>query len=653
MDKATKLLKNFYKGNDNVYIRKLSKYGISKKQFLDNSLNNQALLNDVMELQKKNNNVTTIDPNSDLNKQMVDIISKHASDKITVKHPQIKQLSSSKTMPYKVPEKAKTPYPMTAITNVFGKKASDNLQAKLDEKMKPKGPTITQEDVDRMRGHAPGGYIEKAQTHEQLIMADPNPFSKIQYDEKYYHGKAIKGIAPFYGEGIRRSYVAGHMGADYEKYAKEAEIEYETKEGKKARTLTALSKMGVKIPERMNIAGVGGTKTGTQTLEEILQQYETKAPSAEVEGAMGEFIPIIIPNSFRVQQPQFQNWSDEQIQRWVIDPQGYSAYLVGGGTNIPHVDQVSRLMYDSWEQGQRPADPEVRPADPRLPPEQLIPHDDPQKVHLGPQQFGPGMRGKTATAQRVPEVPPGSQTQTETSSETEQKTATKTKQDFPTIPVETKTDEDDEKKKEKEKEKPRPPPEDPRDPPPDPDERRRKKDDEKKSTPTEFIPQDLKYPELRPYFNVGGEDVLRISKERAKQELTDWNLYSFVPGEVYESDDNPMTQHQRRQYYYRMQNTKPPPQPYKPKKFTGRAPTTYMRNQYQSYQPFFDANDRTQYAGRTMEYYQDRTTASDLLDMGDRGYANPDMLQRAYPNGRHYGPAITKTNLMLGRKSFF
>jgi hypothetical protein len=151
---------------------------------------------------------------------------------------------------------------------------------------------------------------------------------------------------------------------------------------------------------------------------------------------------------------------------------------------------------------------------------------------------------------------------------------------------------------------------------------------------------------------VGGEDrLLRLSNKQKKQEIKDWNMYSFVPGYVYEGDDNPLTLHNRDQYRFRMQRTKPDPRMFVPRPWNGVAPTTMMQNVYVRDQPFFDANNKNQYRGSGVESYPYRRSASDMLTFGDKMNTYPDGQQMAFPNGNR-GETINVTRaLMLASKS--
>ena len=198
------------------------------------------------------------------------------------------------------------------------------------------------------------------------------------------------------------------------------------------------------------------------------------------------------------------------------------------------------------------------------------------------------------------------------------------KKDEPKPPVE------DEKEKDKKK------PRRPKFPEPESEDEESEPEDEPEVKPGTSEPTIHPYgmSELRPYFKAGGEDMLRISNARKKQEITDWALYSFVPGYVNDGDDNPLTQLNKNQYAYRMQNTDPEPIMVKPRLFSGRAPTSIMRNIYQRNQPFFDQSDRRQWCGRTMNQDQSRRVSSDVLALGNQGYMHPDLNQMRFPNGR-------------------
>ena len=90
----------------------------------------------------------------------------------------------------------------------------------------------------------------------------------------------------------------------------------------------------------------------------------------------------------------------------------------------------------------------------------------------------------------------------------------------------------------------------------------------------------------------------------------------------------------------------------KPRPWNGMAPTTMMKNVYQRDQPFFDQAERTQYSNGLMEYGQDRVMASDALAVGNQLYANPDIAQRAYSNGRHVTMRSNRSMLVSSKALF-
>jgi len=165
----------------------------------------------------------------------------------------------------------------------------------------------------------------------------------------------------------------------------------------------------------------------------------------------------------------------------------------------------------------------------------------------------------------------------------------------------------------------------------------------------------LKPPELRPFFQIGGEDSLRISPEEKAREARDWALYNYVPGEAYQSYDNPMTQFEKEQYDYRMYRTYPDAHMVKPTPFDGKAPRTLMRNIYEGVRGvprFYNAFDNGQYTGRQITNLQDTHFASELLDRATQMHHYPDMAQLA---GANYMRGVRNGRLafLLGSKSLF
>ena len=176
-------------------------------------------------------------------------------------------------------------------------------------------------------------------------------------------------------------------------------------------------------------------------------------------------------------------------------------------------------------------------------------------------------------------------------------------------------------------------------------------DDEKKKKPKASVSTRTgKLPELRPFFQVGGENELRPSKERVAKEITDWNLFSYIPGAVTDSADNPLTQHNRRQYNFRMTDTFPDPELFKPRKFTGTAPRAVMRDIYQK-EAMHDAHDRSIYRGRGLNSSQRRRYVSGIIDMVDRLNIQPDFAELG--GVQQNGVTRFKTSLMLSSKMLF
>jgi hypothetical protein len=164
-----------------------------------------------------------------------------------------------------------------------------------------------------------------------------------------------------------------------------------------------------------------------------------------------------------------------------------------------------------------------------------------------------------------------------------------------------------------------------------------------------------KRPELRPFFQIGGEDSLRISPEEKAREARDWEAFNYVPGESYQSYDNPMTRFEKQQYDYRFYRTYPDARMVTPTPFDGRAPRTMMRDIYESTRGvprFYDPYDNGQYVGRSITNLQNTHHASTILNRATQLQHYPDTSQIAQKNYMA-GVRNATVAILLGSKTLF
>ena len=116
---------------------------------------------------------------------------------------------------------------------------------------------------------------------------------------------------------------------------------------RRAKVLTMLSSMGVRVPPRLTVAGGGGGGTSTMTI--------TKPSAAAVDEAMSGWGSIsefetgmtnIVPQELRLQVPAMKGWSDNEIRAYMMSSTGgYAAYLAGGGVPVSHLDNAIVRAY--------------------------------------------------------------------------------------------------------------------------------------------------------------------------------------------------------------------------------------------------------------------------------------------------------------------
>ena len=133
---------------------------------------------------------------------------------------------------------------------------------------------------------------------------------------------------------------------------------------------------------------------------------------------------------------------------------------------------------------------------------------------------------------------------------------------------------------------------------------------------------------LRPYFQVGGQNILKLTEKEKLQEITDWDLYDY-PLPVNENPDNPLWQQRQRMENFRFRRTFPNPV-YRPIRV---APNTAQRAESMK-RPMIGQHDRMpMYDPFRRDYtrqpsYRDRTTESEFEDYRRRaGIIYPDVAQ--------------------------
>lgn len=194
----------------------------------------------------------------------------------------------------------------------------------------------------------------------------------------------------------------------------------------------------------------------------------------------------------------------------------------------------------------------------------------------------------------------------------------------------------------------------------DKDKRTKDDDEESESDPEgyeEELPKETKTPknplpietdgksELRPYFLVGGQDILRITEKEKLEEIRNWSLFDFVPGVVNDTADNPLTELQEKQYNFRMTNTFSNPVPQR----IQRAPRNLSKNimfepVYKVNLPnhrFYDAHYRDNRLNDQERYF-----LTDRIDKIDRPHENPEVI------GLPFTSSVRRSNsVMFGLSS--
>jgi len=128
---------------------------------------------------------------------------------------------------------------------------------------------------------------------------------------------------------------------------------------------------------------------------------------------------------------------------------------------------------------------------------------------------------------------------------------------------------------------------------------------------------------LRPYFEIGGQAVLRLTEKERLDEIEDWDLFDLVANAVNLTDDNPLYQHNKRQYAFRMQKTYPNPRVRKIK----RKPRN-LQVRKKMIDPYARGKFQNAFNYHQSLGSQDRRYLSDYKDEQDRSYQNtevPDM----------------------------
>lgn len=238
----------------------------------------------------------------------------------------------------------------------------------------------------------------------------------------------------------------------------------------------------------------------------------------------------------------------------------------------------------------------------------------------GFQDWGNQLAGSTKPQ---PDKPSGSRTD-----EKEREKSEEDDRPFEPKPIE----DTDGKKKTKEKKKDDDEDDDPK-PPPDEDEDEDEDEEDKQpesSIKATKVKKAKKSGYIRPYFLVGGQNILRLTEAERLQEIKDWNLFNFVPGHSYQSADNPLTQLERAQYNFHMSNVYPNP--------VERVLPPMRRSDVARYQPemrpvyerqsFFDPNDKEQWRDRGMSHQ---------MSTDDDYYTRQEQEKHLYPDDNQGG----------------
>ena len=139
---------------------------------------------------------------------------------------------------------------------------------------------------------------------------------------------------------------------------------------------------------------------------------------------------------------------------------------------------------------------------------------------------------------------------------------------------------------------------------------------------------------LRPFYNIGGQEILNLTKQERYQEIKDWVLYDYILGDsnVVEGkfSDNPLYNHNQLQNKFR---------------FTRNYPNPVYRRDYANYGMLNDTKKRMdntnperhqQYSSQihNSDFYNDvRTTNNDYDELYDRSNLYPDTFNKALYTG--------------------
>ena len=588
---SSKLLKNFLTGGSNVLIKK-SAGGISKKAFVAQLLNDTAVLNKVKDIRTKNNikgSSFSNHPNeNEIHEQLIQLLNDNADGNVSIK-------SSKSSKPNK--------------SDKSDKSSKSNMITK------PVVPRVsgyrTPEQIEKDKV----GFLNEVITYEvNRQLGNYDIFNKPKKFDNWSEDPLERAIQK---EWVRQFTANAHKG----KYLQYANVNY---------------------------AGMGGTGgKGSEGAE--LELGELLLNEALESEGLSQALGLNRTNQAGIATRTPQQEANDKLS-------GMSGEIRDVTRNVMNSDSVQQQLKERADRLKKenpeektPEEPEVRPPDEQKT-EQLIP-DKTKTGEQHPDIWNPTDRdndirrgGQTQVRPRDdPPYPGGSQT-IHDNKPTEEKKETDAK-DPPYYPVPVVTD-NTKKPDPIKKPEPRPPI-----PPTETitDDTDTDDDDDPEDPKDEKIKDAKIFSELRPFFMVGGEDMLRISEAEKQREQIDKTLFSYVPGYVYDSADNPLTHARRLQDHYRFYRTKPDAAFVdKPRQFKTLGPSVPFINPYGQKNDFID----TMTPAAKLLGHQDRRTNSGFVDMYFRPNQYPDV-SRAATNKGYVHESMMPRSLRFASKSIF
>jgi hypothetical protein len=622
---ALRFIRNYVKGGKNVTIRKNTEDGMTKDDFIRSLKNRPSLIektnnfiqkNDIKDqdirghpdeprLHKELLQIIKEDVNNDLaidhGSRAVNVIKGNAGN--TIKNIDTKNISMLSTVPKSNP-KPKTNKRMITKPLTGVRVSGVSTQAEKQKSKLAFLENVMEYEMDRQLG----GYS---------VFTQPKPFSAWSGDpvEKAIQQEWVKNFtqAVNKGEIVPTHVQTAGLGGGGKAGAGEG--------GEIGAVMDILT-------ETAEAAGLGSALNMDPTIGQAGIQRRTHSQEVRDDlDANQRVLTNITERTFNSQPVQRARVQSEQEAKQQEQERRMA-------------EEEARLSQQTVEEArrrQRENDPTLRPPDPQTKGVLVTGETDPSKFGSGgdPSKFGSGVGailggrvgGRVAVGGSGGD-PSGSRTVTiEQPKKGDDKGTKKTK-------TKPKTKDDDDE--------PKPPPPDEDDP-----RKKKKKDDDDPRLNPKFSTPAAKFPELKPYFQVGGESVLRSKNPKA--DVLNRALFSYVPGYVYEGDDNPLTRLARRQWEYKYFNTYPDAQyVVTPEKFNGEAPTTVMRDpRFRDYPLFNQRNENIRPLSS-----QNKIGKSTFLDMHDRPYLYPDVANSAIEEGFVPEKNFKRSNFRTALKSF-